>query len=149
MSFVPPLFHPFVFSCTSVIKFTVVKNDCVLLGRRTIVYYWEEERLCTTGEKNDCVLLGGKSDCVLLYWGGENDCVLQSLGEKQLCTTVGKTSCVLLGGGGGGGEGGKNDCVLLPCARKDGCIYKCGIVCFYIWKVVHRINMILECVKFS
>ena len=105
MSFVPPLFHPFVFSCTSVIKFTVVKNDCVLLGRRTIVYYWEEERLCTTGEKNDCVLLGGKSDCVLLYWGGENDCVLQSLGEKQLCTTVGKTSCVLLGGGGGGREG--------------------------------------------
>ena len=55
--------------------------------------------------------------------------------EDRLCTT--------------GEGGGKNDCVLLPCARKDGCIYKCGVVCFYIWKVVHRINMILECVKFS
>ena len=84
MSFVPPLFHPFVLSCTSVIKFTVVKNDCVLLGRRTIVYYWGEERLCTTGEKNDCVLLGRKT--IVYYWG-----------EERLCTTGEKNDCVLLG----------------------------------------------------
>ena len=98
MSFVPPLFHPFVFSCTSVIKFTVVKNDCVLLGRRTIVYYFGEERLCTTWEKNDCVLLHGeKNDYVLL--GGKNDCVL--LGGRTIVYTT----------GGGGGGGGENDCV--------------------------------------